>query len=79
MLKVAHHGSRTSSSPAFIAAVAPTYAILSTGLRNRFGHPHRNTLQTLRAAGIQMYRTDADGAVTAWTDGTRLEVTSEAR
>jgi competence protein ComEC len=79
VLKVGHHGSRTSSTAPFVAAVAPTYAVISVGVRNRFGHPHPNTLQTLRAAAIQVFRTDADGAVTAWTDGDRLDVRSEAR
>ena len=79
VLKVGHHGSRTSSSAAFIAAVAPTYAVISVGVRNRFGHPNPNTLATLQKAGVKVYRTDADGAVTAWTDGERLEVRSEAR
>ncbi len=77
VLKVGHHGSRTSSSPPFIAAVAPAFAVISCGLRNRFGHPHPNTLATLGHAGLKLFRTDRDGAVTAWTDGERLEVTSE--
>jgi competence protein ComEC len=79
VLKVGHHGSRTSSSPAFIAAVAPSFAVISVGVRNRFGHPHPTTLATLRSFGVRVFRTDADGAVTAWTDGERLEVRSEAR
>jgi competence protein ComEC len=79
VLKVGHHGSRTSSTPVFIAAVAPTYAVISTGVRNRFGHPNPNTLRTLHEAGVHVFRTDADGAVTAWTDGTRLDVRSEAQ
>jgi competence protein ComEC len=77
VLKVGHHGSRTSSTAPFIAAVAPTYAVISTGLRNRFGHPHPNTLHVLRDAGVHVFRTDADGAVTAWTDGSHLDVRSE--
>jgi competence protein ComEC len=79
VLKVGHHGSRTSSSAAFIAAVAPAFAVISVGVRNRFGHPNPNTLATLTKAGVRVFRTDADGAVTAWTDGDRLEVRSEAR
>jgi competence protein ComEC len=77
VLKVGHHGSRTSSTAPFIAAVAPAYAVISTGVRNRFGHPHPNTLHVLQEAGVHVFRTDADGAVTAWTDGTRLAVRSE--
>ena len=79
VLKVGHHGSRTSSTPAFLAAVAPAYAVISVGLRNRFGHPHPRTLEALHNAGVSVFRTDQDGAVTAWTDGERLLVRSEAR
>ena len=74
LLKVGHHGSRTSSSAAFIAAVSPLDAVISAGVRNRFGHPHAATLRTLAAAKVRVFRTDQDGAVTAWTDGARLEV-----
>jgi competence protein ComEC len=74
VLKVGHHGSRTSSSPAFVAAVSPKAAIISVGVRNRFGHPHQTTLTTLNSAGVRVFRTDRDGEVTAWTDGVRLEV-----
>ena len=79
VLKVGHHGSRTSSTPAFLTAVAPAYAVISVGLRNRFGHPHPRTLEALRGVGARVFRTDQDGAVTAWTDGDRLVVRTEAR
>lgn len=69
VLKVGHHGSRTSTSPAFLAAVSPTWAVLSTGVRNRFGHPHPTTLSTLGRAGVQALRTDRGGAITWETDG----------
>jgi competence protein ComEC len=78
VLKVGHHGSRTSSSPGFLAAVGATHAVVSTGVRNRFGHPHPSTLATLGAAGLRVWRTDLHGAVTAWTDGERLEVHAAA-
>ncbi len=74
VLKVGHHGSRTSSSPAFIAAVAPREAVVSVGCRNRFGHPHPTTLATLAASGARVWRTDRDGAVVVTTDGRTLEV-----
>ena len=76
VLKVGHHGSRTSSSPAFIATVAPTEAVVSAGCRNRFGHPHPATLATLAAARVRVWRTDQDGAVTVTTDGQSLSVTA---
>ncbi len=78
VLKVGHHGSRTSSSPALLAAVAPRHAIVSVGRRNRFGHPHPLTLAALAAVGARVWRTDQDGAVVVTTDGTSLDVQSIA-
>jgi competence protein ComEC len=74
VLKVGHHGSRTSTSPAFLRAVSPAHAVISVGVRNRFGHPHPTTLATLEKAGVPVYRTDRDGEVVATTDGRSLEV-----
>lgn len=74
VLKVGHHGSRTSSSPGFVAAVAPQVAVVSSGVRNRFGHPHPATLATLGAAGVRILRTDRVGNVVVTTDGTSLDV-----
>lgn len=79
VLKVGHHGSRTSTSPAFLAAVHPSHAVISVGVRNRFGHPSRVTLQTLAAAQVNVWRTDRDGEVVATTDGASLEVHAAAR
>jgi len=78
VLKVGHHGSRTSSSPAFLAAVAPRDAVISCGARNRFGHPALSTIEALTAAGARIWRTDHDGAVTMTTDGRSLDITSTA-
>jgi len=64
VLKVGHHGSQYASTPAFIAAVHPRFAIISVGRHNTFGHPAFSTLQTLTAAGATVYRTDLCGAVT---------------
>jgi competence protein ComEC len=75
-LKVGHHGSRTSSSPAFLDRVAPSFASMSTGVRNRFGHPHASTLATLAARGIVGLRTDRFGALRIETDGAALDVRS---
>jgi competence protein ComEC len=63
VLLVPHHGSRTSSSAEFIAAVAPRWAIVPAGYRNRFGHPAREVLERYRSAGARVLRTDLDGAV----------------
>jgi competence protein ComEC len=79
VLKVGHHGSATSSTSAFLEAVAPREAIVSVGRRNRFGHPHPATLAALAARGARVWRTDRDGAVTASTDGLDLTVTALAR
>ena len=78
-LKVAHHGSRFSSSAPFLEATRPAFAIVSAGARNPFRHPAPEVLQRLEAAGARVYRTDRDGAVIIETDGARLWVTRWAR
>ena len=72
LLKVGHHGSRTSTKPDFLATVAPSLAVISCGVRNRFGHPHPTTLATLEAAGVPSARTDRGGALLWSTDGRRV-------
>ncbi|HEY3676901.1 MAG TPA: DNA internalization-related competence protein ComEC/Rec2 [Candidatus Tumulicola sp.] len=74
ILKVGHHGSAYSSTPAFLAAVRPRYALISVGRHNLFGHPSPSTIAALRAAGASIDRTDQDGAISVTTDGTNLEV-----
>jgi competence protein ComEC len=76
LLKVGHHGSRSSSSPEFLQAVAPHDAVISVGARNRFGHPHAETMTSLQDAGIRIWRTDRDGAVIAATDGRSVSVSA---
>jgi competence protein ComEC len=73
VLVVPHHGSRTSSSAPFLDAVAPRLAVISTGYRNRFGHPHAAVLARYGARGVEIRRTDRDGAlrVVLPADGTR--------
>jgi competence protein ComEC len=73
VLKVGHHGSRTSTSSAFLSAVDPSIAVISCGIRNRFGHPAPVTMATLARAPLRVLRTDRDGSVTIVTDGTSLE------
>lgn len=64
VLVVPHHGSRTSSTPAFIAAVAPTIAVFACGYRNRFGHPRPDIVGRYQSASVRMVRTDLGGAIT---------------
>ena len=64
LLKVGHHGSRTSSAAAFLARVSPKLAIISAGNGNRFGHPHAEIVQRLEASGARVMRTDRQGGVT---------------
>ncbi len=74
VLVVPHHGSGYSSSAEFIKAVACRYAIVSAGKANVFHHPHPSTLQRYQAAGVCVFRTDRDGAVTFTSDGNNLHI-----
>jgi competence protein ComEC len=69
ILKVAHHGSRTSTSAELLAAWRPQIAVISCGRGNRFGHPSPEVLRRLDAAKVRVYRTDRDGQITLDTDG----------
>lgn len=69
ILKIGHHGSRTSTSDEFLRAVKPKLAVISVGKRNRYRHPHAPTLQKLNEFGIKVCRTDENGAVVVKTDG----------
>jgi competence protein ComEC len=69
VLKPGHHGSKTSSSQEFVAAVAPQYAVISSGKNNRYGHPHKEILDTLKQFGISILRTDINGTVIFQSDG----------
>ena len=77
-LKVAHHGSRTSTTGAFAAACTPSVAAISVGEFNPFGFPNQEVLERLKASGVRVLRTDRDGAVTATSDGTTLRVRTHA-
>lgn len=70
ILKVAHHGSRTSTSPAFLDAIAPSCAVISYGKNNTYGHPTSQTLQRLLSRGISVYGTGKSGSICLTTDGT---------
>jgi competence protein ComEC len=77
ILKVGHHGSATSSSPPFLAAIHPQVAVYSAGRGNSYGHPHQETIRALAAAGATIYGTDRNGTVVVTTDGTSYTVTTE--
>jgi competence protein ComEC len=72
LLKVAHHGSATSTVPELLAAAHPRLAVISVGARNSYGHPRMEILQRLQAAGVHTFRTDMDGAVSFYLDGTSV-------
>jgi competence protein ComEC len=74
VLKVPHHGSRSSSAPEFVAEVGPRVAIVSAGRRNAFGHPHPEVVVRYERQGALVLRTDRDGAVSVSTDGNRVWV-----
>jgi competence protein ComEC len=69
LLKVAHHGSSTSTIPELLAAVHPRFAVISVGARNVYGHPRQEVLERLAEAHVRTYRTDMYGAVTFYLDG----------
>ena len=69
LLKVGHHGSATSSTPEFLKAVRPRFAVVSVGLYNSFGHPRQEVMERYAQAQIPTYRTDLAGAVSFYLDG----------
>ncbi len=69
VLKVGHHGSRTSSSKEFVGFVAPTLAVISNGKGNSYGHPHKETLDTLEKFGVKVFRTDRSSTIIFKSDG----------
>ena len=77
VLNLGHHGSSTSTTPAFLAAVDPDVAVYSAGAGNSYGHPHAEVLDRLDAAGVATYGTDVHGAVMVTTDGSDWTVTTE--
>jgi competence protein ComEC len=79
VLKVAHHGSETSTTPMFLAAAGPEAAVISCGAGNSFGHPNEDVVLRLEErVGVEnVFRTDAQGTIDFITDGERLRVTTE--
>ncbi|HEY7209365.1 MAG TPA: ComEC/Rec2 family competence protein, partial [Bryobacteraceae bacterium] len=76
LLKVGHHGSKTSSSEEFVAAVRPKFALISDGYQNLFHHPHPSVLERLEEHHVIVRRTDQRGLISFVTDGKRIEFTS---
>ena len=74
VLKTGHHGSSTSTSPELLKATHPRLAILSYGEGNRYGHPHRETLELLSECNIPHLDTAVSGAITMLTDGHSMEI-----
>lgn len=72
VFKTAHHGSSTANTEAFLEAVKPEYAVISCGEGNSYGHPHAETLNRLRAMGVQVFRTDEEGTIVASSDGSSI-------
>jgi competence protein ComEC len=79
VVKVAHHGSRTSSTESFVAATSPRYAIISVGLNSIFGHPHKEVLMRWTAGSAQVFTTGSSGTITINTDGTDMRVETFVR
>ena len=69
---VNHHGSNTSSTDGFLDAVSPTYAVISCGKDNRYGHPSMETMQRLLNHGVSMFRTDLQGTIVAYVEGSGI-------
>jgi beta-lactamase superfamily II metal-dependent hydrolase len=72
VLKLGHHGSRTSTSPAFLTAVQPTWAIISRGCDNTYGHPHKEVLDLLAGFKIPTLDTCAEGSIVFESNGERV-------
>ena len=70
--KVGHHGSRTSTSEQLLEAVSPAYAVISCREGNSYGHPHAETMNHLRAMGVQVFRTDEQGSIVLSSDGSEI-------
>ncbi|MHB8308445.1 MAG: stalk domain-containing protein [Candidatus Desulforudaceae bacterium] len=77
ILKVGHHGSKTSTSDAFLAKVSPEVAVIMVGEGNRYGHPTSETLTKLAAAGVKVYRTDLNGNVVVSLTGGKYTISTQ--
>lgn len=73
ILKVGHHGSKTSTAKEYAEAASPTYAVISLGKDNSYGHPHKETLDTLNSLSVPILRTDVEGRISFVSDGKKLQ------
>lgn len=79
ILKVAHHGSKTSSITNFLEVVKPKYALIGVGKNNKFGHPADSTLQNLENIGTKVFRTDLCGEIIVQTNGNKIRIKSKIK
>ena len=79
VIKIAHHGSNSSSSLEFLKKVSPTYAVISVGEDNSYNHPHKEVLDRLEEIGSLVYRTDLDGNIIISTDGNKIMIDKEKK
>ena len=77
VLKCGHHGSSTATTPGFLTATDPTWALISCGKDNSYGHPHAEVMAALEDADVQVYRTDQQGTITCVSDGKELHWRTE--
>jgi len=76
VLRVGHHGARTSSTQRYLDAISPSYAVISCGQGNTYGHPHDETMARLAGTGAEIYRTDENGTVIFTTDGITITIST---
>jgi competence protein ComEC len=74
LIKIGHHGGRTSTTRDFLEAAAPKYAVISVGADNDYGHPHKETIEKLEAMKLQIFRTDMQGSIIASSDGSSISI-----
>lgn len=79
VLKVAHHGSNTSSDADFMKRVSPRYAVIPVGENNQYGHPHWEVTELLAEVNAKVYRTDENGTVVVSSDGENIDITTWGR
>ena len=72
ILKIGHHGSKTSTTQGFLDTVHPDFAVISAGRKNNYGHPHQEVVDRIQAAGIDLFRTDINGDVEFMSNGKNI-------